>query len=77
MYLAVCEGAVGHDAVARDQDRLGVVDVAEDGGAGLAEGAQPATCQVKTVSRAAGLGHASGRSITTVRARPSGVKAAA
>ena len=76
MYLAVCEGAVGHDAVARGQDRLGVVDVAEDGGE-VAEGAPPATCQVKTVSRAAGLGHASGRSITTVRARPSGVKPAA
>ena len=36
-----------------------------------------ATCQVKTVLRAAVLGYVSGRSITTVRARPSGVKPAA
>ena len=33
---------------------------------------EPATCQVKTVSRAAVLGYVSGRSTTTVRARPSG-----
>src|SRR5690242_21872104 len=31
VYLAAYDGAVGHDAVARGQGRLGVVDVAEDG----------------------------------------------
>src|SRR5690242_6963047 len=35
---------------------------------------EPVTCQVKTVSRAAVLGYVSGRSITTLRARPAGVK---
>src|SRR6266700_7354271 len=37
VYLAACEGAVGHDAVAWGQGRLGVADVAEDGGE-VAEG---------------------------------------